>query len=609
MKNEEQIRTAAVSKSLEEEIQQHIEDQHAANVLKYKKRALSLSKISLTGSIKQHTQEITLDYQDPLDFLHSSINTELHELQQHNDVTDMEEKQSDLDRDIEDLEMTIRVKENRLNESASEGKQVVEFFAKRIAPIIVVFGALEIYSNIQTFNIFGLSFFGSLALAFMSFLLLIFWVHLTVKAIKAVVGRHWRYKVGAILAMSIPIIFLYSLLADTRIAYLSFVNPRMAGIYVSSTVLPILLQSLIFFIAVYLVYQYFPDKETRMQYGRYLSDTKELKALKKELQELRDKRNALQPELRNKQYDTTKMLLFAQQMERKIEHKMRECFLALKNEMLMLTNGKALDLFSDSIEDDLHPLELRYQNRPKTTASNGVAKVMASVVSALVITGCSMINTTHSDTIAITVLDDTTDKGIAVPTLLDTQTLIPDKTDAALEWTYSHLNNSEHNKAYTISLGKHSFADNTLERQVTIEQFYQNIDSVLQVEKDKTHHYQRSNIYVPLVDHLTKIAQQSAGTNIVLLYSDLLENSDTYRIYDDRAYQKLRNDPASIVATFSARRQIPELNGIHLYIIHYPKSEKENRMFSAMVDFYRNHLFKDSGLTIHIGLDKHIQIP
>ena len=608
MKKDKQKTQASHTSALESVIEQHVEDRHNASVLKHKKYALRLSKMNLTGSIKQHTQEIALDYQDPIDFLHTTINTELHELQQHNDVTDTEEQQAELERDIEDLEMSIKVKEDRLNESAAEGKQVVEFFAKRIAPIIFIFGGLEVFMNIQTFNIFGLSFFGSLALGFMTFLLLVFWIHVTVKALKFVGDKQWRYKIGTMLVMSIPIIFLYTLLADTRIAYLSLINPRMTGIYVSSTLLPILLQSLVFFIAVYLVYQYFPDKETRMQYGRYQSGIRELKDLKKELQELRDKRNALKPELRNKQFDNTKTLLFARQMERKIEHKMKECFLAFKNEMLMLTNGKVSHLFSEDIADDLHPLELYYQTQKKTVVNHSLTKAVVVVAAAFFLGSCSTMNNQASNTISLTILDDTTDKEIAEPTIEDIQAVVPADTDAELQWTYSQLNNSEHNEVYIMSLEEHSFMDNELERKVAMEYFYQNIDSVLLSEKDKKHHYTKSNIYVPLVDHLTKVAQEATKTKIVLLYSDAIENSDTYNLYQKQAYQKMLNDPASVVATFIARRQIPDLDGVQLYIIHYPKSEKEDKLFTAMVDFYRKHLFKESGLTIHIGLDKNIQI-
>jgi len=345
-----------------------------------------------------------------------------------------------------------------------------------------------------------------------------------------------------------------------------------------------------------------------MEYGRYQSDMRELKNLKMEVQELRDRRNALKPELRNKQFNNTKTLLFAEQMEKKIAHKMRECFLAFKNEILMLTDGKASHLFSKNIDDDLHPLEFSFQQQKTATTHSKVTRTVFAIAAVFLSSSCTIIDTQTTNTILLTVLDDTTDEEIAEPNIKDIQAMVPANTDAELQLRYSHLNNSEHNEVYTISLEEHSFLDNELERKVALERFYQNIDSILVSEKDKKHQYTHSSIYVPLVDHLTAIAKGSAETKIVLFYSDAIENSETYNMYEQQAYQKMLNDPVSEVSTFTARRQIPDLQGIHLYIIHYPKSQKDNRMFSTAVDFYRNHLFKDSGLTIHIGLDKHFQI-
>ena len=59
--------------------------------------------------------------------------------------------------------------------------------------------------------------------------------------------------------------------------------------------------------------------------------------------------------------------------------------------------------------------------------------------------------------------------------------------------------------------------------------------------------------------------------------------------------------------SFQQYLQNPNYKGIDLYIIHYPKTTHENRVFQSMCKVYKE-TFKDTGLMIHIGIDKQLKL-
>lgn len=217
-------------------------------------------------------------------------------------------------------------------------------------------------------------------------------------------------------------------------------------------------------------------------------------------------------------------------------------------------------------------------------------------------------NETIRNSISLSIIVDRTDDEITKPGIKDIEQIVRHFEDEHILVRYLNLGNANLNEAYILSLPTDNLFGNRLERKVRVERFYEKLDTLLIEQNAKSYHYNNSSIYLPLVEQLNKVSTSKQEKKIVILYSDVIEFSSTYNLYKRASLQKMHNKPEAVVEHFKSVRAIPDLTGVSLYIVNYPRSEKENQLFQTMCDFYKDHLFKDSGLTIHFGIDKDLNI-
>lgn len=107
----------------------------------------------------------------------------------------------------------------------------------------------------------------------------------------------------------------------------------------------------------------------------------------------------------------------------------------------------------------------------------------------------------------------------------------------------------------------------------------------------------RSEIFRLVVDELSKLSKLK-GKRSVLLFADLKEHS-FYSVYEKQDVQELLFHPKRTQKRFENATVIPnDLKGIELHIIYTP-SLKEDQVFTAMINLYRN-VFESRGATIQI---------
>jgi hypothetical protein len=106
---------------------------------------------------------------------------------------------------------------------------------------------------------------------------------------------------------------------------------------------------------------------------------------------------------------------------------------------------------------------------------------------------------------------------------------------------------------------------------------------------------------------LEKLQVSNTTKKVLLLYSDILEASDLFNVYNKQNQQLLLTKPKEVVQRLKSQEKIPQLEGVELHIIYYPTNRMNNRLFEKMTLVYKE-LFKDSGLKIHIGIDNTIQL-
>lgn len=201
---------------------------------------------------------------------------------------------------------------------------------------------------------------------------------------------------------------------------------------------------------------------------------------------------------------------------------------------------------------------------------------------------------------SLTALADRTDPHILSPKAEDIKTLIDleHTPNMAVDIAFQNLGNVDYSPVTRVSIPAYSILDNGLQRTSNIKRFYAKIDSLVLRENIKDYDFHNSSILHPLIDHLNKLNHSGANKKQLLLYSDLMEFSDVFNSYDSRG--KLLNDPISVGKELRETLEVPDLQGVRLFLMYYPKTNEHNRLFRAWCEVYRE-LFKESGLTIEIG--------
>lgn len=204
---------------------------------------------------------------------------------------------------------------------------------------------------------------------------------------------------------------------------------------------------------------------------------------------------------------------------------------------------------------------------------------------------------------SLTVLADRTDPKIPAPTAGDIFPLLGLEAhpNGRAVLTFRNVGDVDYGPAYVLELPGATILDNTLQRRSDIGHFREALDSLVTKGNAKGYAFERSSILLPLVGQLEKLGGTDAQTKVLLLYSDLAENSDVFDSYGDR--RLLLEYPGEVAGELRARLDIPDLEGVTLYIVNYPRDQDDNRMFRAWCAVYQA-LFKESGLAIRIGIDK-----
>jgi hypothetical protein len=108
----------------------------------------------------------------------------------------------------------------------------------------------------------------------------------------------------------------------------------------------------------------------------------------------------------------------------------------------------------------------------------------------------------------------------------------------------------------------------------------------------------RSEIFRLVVNELGKLSKVK-GKRSLLLFADLKENS-FYSVYKKQDIQELLLHPKRTQERFENAISIPDdLTGVEIHIVYAP-SLKEDRVFTAMIDLYRN-VFESRGAVLNIS--------
>jgi hypothetical protein len=85
--------------------------------------------------------------------------------------------------------------------------------------------------------------------------------------------------------------------------------------------------------------------------------------------------------------------------------------------------------------------------------------------------------------------------------------------------------------------------------------------------------------------------ENKTDKSLLLVYSDLCENSDLFSVYKKTATEQLLKHPDSVLQKFEATGLLPQdFSHFTVMIIFQPRSRDQDRLFNAMAELYKRML-------------------
>lgn len=163
------------------------------------------------------------------------------------------------------------------------------------------------------------------------------------------------------------------------------------------------------------------------------------------------------------------------------------------------------------------------------------------------------------------------------------------------------LSNFEYNNVQEKELPFAFFLlSNPKKRKKEIVQFKTELDTALQsiyaIDSGRT----RSSIYEPVVRTLNELSKSKAHSKILIVQSDLQENTQVFSIYRESDYVVLQKHREQIIGRFTKILPLQDIHGIEVYLIYQPKSDADNDRFILMANLFKE-ILEQKGAIVHIG--------
>ncbi len=107
-----------------------------------------------------------------------------------------------------------------------------------------------------------------------------------------------------------------------------------------------------------------------------------------------------------------------------------------------------------------------------------------------------------------------------------------------------------------------------------------------------------SECFLTIANELQLMKNKSGERNVLLVFSDLQENSNLFSCYTKANQELLYESPDTISQIFESMHLLPKnLNSIKVIFIFQPLTRPQDQKFEAMVKIYRK-LLESRGATV-----------
>jgi len=202
----------------------------------------------------------------------------------------------------------------------------------------------------------------------------------------------------------------------------------------------------------------------------------------------------------------------------------------------------------------------------------------------------------------VVVLRDITDKHLAQPDADKILSLynLENKWNGAV-FHFTDLTNVSYNQETVAKLeARNEWLSNELDRDKEIKNFKNNISEIITNYEKEDIGKDNSAVYEPIAHELNSLSQSSFQNKTMLIYSDLMENTNEMSFYDSRKLCLLKSNPELISKYFETIVPLQNLKGIKIYILFQPDGIAQDEQFRIVSGFYKK-LFEAKGANVQIS--------
>lgn len=210
-------------------------------------------------------------------------------------------------------------------------------------------------------------------------------------------------------------------------------------------------------------------------------------------------------------------------------------------------------------------------------------------------------NSNKSYTTETSVLGDITDSLLSKP---DTNGILG-FYDTGNQWDgrmfrFSELSNVSYTQVKEVKLeAANQWFSNEFDRAKEISGFKNKVSAILANAGKDAIGKTNSSIYLPIAMELNRLAKSKAQRRILIVYSDLMENTPDMSFYGKSGFELLKANHVLLRKYFTQLLSLQNLSGIEIYFIYQPINPQQDKYFQAVSEFYRE-LLEMKGAKVNI---------
>ena len=206
-------------------------------------------------------------------------------------------------------------------------------------------------------------------------------------------------------------------------------------------------------------------------------------------------------------------------------------------------------------------------------------------------------------TTEVIVLRDITEKSLARPNADELTGLFNLSANAwnGSTFSFENITDVSYNPVNEVRiLPQNEWLSNELQRTKEINNFKNKVSEIIADSAKENIGKSKSSIYVPLVQKLNHLSQSQSQKRILIIYSDLMENTKDISFYNVKTMKLLKTNPDAISKQFDALQPINNLGGTQVYFVFQPANPDSDSEYKTVSQFYQK-LLEDKGAKVNIS--------